>query len=206
MRRNGGGGAFRVATGDEAPLAGVEDLALRRDRAANVRGAETFGFERTERPLEQMRDGDVLVVADDDLEGVTAEDIARASQLIVISTTLPEVAKEASVLLPITNFAEEEGTFTNLRGRVQRFMQAKPAPGFARPSWLVLGDLLGALGQQDSFNLPSEVFASIAKTHKAFAGLSYEKLGMRGLPILNGQASTGAPDFAGIGAGSGGAR
>ncbi|MFN2603247.1 MAG: 2Fe-2S iron-sulfur cluster-binding protein [Gemmatimonadaceae bacterium] len=206
MRRNGGAGAFRAATGEEAPLAGVEGLALRRDRAANVRGAEIFGFERSERPLEGMRDGDVLVVADDDLDGITVEDIARASQLIVISTTVPDVAKDASVLLPITNFAEEEGTFTNLRGRVQRFMQAKPAPGFARPSWLVLGDLLGALGAQDTFYLPADVFANIAKTHSAFSGLSYEKLGMRGLPVLNGQASTGEPDFAGIGAGSGGAR
>jgi NADH-quinone oxidoreductase subunit G len=89
---------------------------------------------------------------------------------------------------------------------VQRFMQAKPAPGFARPSWLVLGDLLGALGAQDTFYLPADVFANIAKSHSAFSGLSYEKLGMRGLPVLNGQASTGAPDFAGIGAGSGGAR
>ena len=58
-------------------------------------------------------------------------------------------AHSAAVVLPIANFAEEEGTFTNLRGRVQRFLQAKAAPGFARPSWYVLADLLGALGRAD---------------------------------------------------------
>jgi NADH-quinone oxidoreductase subunit G len=207
MKRNGGEGAFRVATGDEAPLVGVEDLALRRDRAANVQGAELFGFNRNDQPLAGLRDGDVLVIADDDLDGFTAQDISRASQVIVIGTTLPDAAKDAAVLLPITNFAEEEGTFTNLRGRVQRFMQAKAAPGFARPSWLVLGDLLGVLGEQDSFYLPADVFAKIASKHSAFAGLSYERLGMRGLPVLNGDNSgKPAPAPEGLGAGAGGAR
>ena len=43
----GGSGAFRVAEGEEAPLPGVEDLALRRERAANVYGAEALGFKKT---------------------------------------------------------------------------------------------------------------------------------------------------------------
>ncbi len=192
MQRKGGAGAFRVATGEEAPLAGVEDLALRRDRAANVNGAQMFGFQRSERPLEAMRDGDVLVIADDDLTGIAADEVARASQVIVIGTTLPGAASAAAVLLPITNFSEEEGTFTNLRGRVQRFMQARPAPGLARPSWLVLGDLLGALREQDSFYLPSDVFAKIASSHPAFSGLSYESLGMRGLPVLESETAGAA--------------
>ena len=189
VRRCGGTGTFRVETGEEAPLPGVEDLALRSDRAANVNGAELFGFKRADRPLDGLRDGDVLVVADDNLDGIAAADLARASQVIVIGTTLPEAAREAAALLPIANFAEEDGTFTNLRGRVQRFTQAKPAPGLARPSWLVLGDLLGALGEQDSFYLVSDVFAKIASSHPAFSGLSYEALGMRGLPVLDGQTA-----------------
>ncbi|HMA22328.1 MAG TPA: molybdopterin-dependent oxidoreductase, partial [Gemmatimonadaceae bacterium] len=92
--------------------------------------------------------------------------------------------EKPSVVLPITNFAEEEGTFTNLRGRVQRFMQAKAAPGLARPSWLVLGDLLGGMGAQEQFFLPSDVFANLAASKPQFAGLSYDTLGMRGLPVL----------------------
>jgi len=39
--------------------------------------------------------------------------------------------------LLLENMVEEEGTFTNLRGRVQRFLQARAAPGMARPSWWV---------------------------------------------------------------------
>ena len=187
IEHNGGQGVFRVATGEEAQLPGVEDLALRRDRAANVVGAEMLGFTRTESPLDGVTEGDVLIVADDDLEGIANAAAVQAAQVIVIGTTVPAALTNVSVVLPITNCSEEEGTFTNIRGRVQRFMQAKAAPGLARPSWLVLGDLLGAMGAQTNFFLPSEVFANLASSKPDFAGLTYDKLGMRGLPVLGAQ-------------------
>jgi NADH-quinone oxidoreductase subunit G len=187
IEHNGGTGVFRVATGDEAPLPGVEDLALRRDRAANVTGAEMLGYARTDDPLSGLGEGDVLIIADDDLEGVPGA-VSKAGAVIVIGTALPAGIDNPDVVLPIANFTEEEGTFTNLRGRVQRFTQAKAAPGLARPSWLVLGDLLGAMGAQASFYLPSDVFNNLAASKPAFAGLSYEKLGMRGLPVVDAMA------------------
>jgi NADH-quinone oxidoreductase subunit G len=179
----GGNGAFRVTEGEEAPLAGVEDLALRRERAANVHGAEALGFNKTKDLLGALKQGDVLVVAGEDLAGIEASALERAGDVIVISSVLPEAASKASVVLPIANFSEEEGTVTNLRGRVQRFTQARQAPGETRPSWLVLGDLLGAMGKQSSFFLPSEVFAKLASSTSAFAGLSYDSIGFKGLPL-----------------------
>ncbi|HEY1953104.1 MAG TPA: molybdopterin-dependent oxidoreductase [Gemmatimonadaceae bacterium] len=181
----GGSGAFRVAEGEEAPLPGVDDLALRRERAANVYGAEKLGFRKTGDLLGALGQGDVLVVAGEDLAGIASSALTRASDIIVIGSVLPEAAAKASVVLPIANFAEEEGTVTNLRGRVQRFTQARQAPGESRPSWLVLGDLLGALGKQSNFFLPSEVFARLAGSHKSFAGLSYDKIGFKGLPVVD---------------------
>src|SRR5262249_13797514 len=62
-------GAFRVPQGEEAPLVGVKDLSLRRDRAANGRGAELLGFTRADNPLSGMQQGDVLIVADEELAG-----------------------------------------------------------------------------------------------------------------------------------------
>jgi NADH-quinone oxidoreductase subunit G len=185
----GGSGAFRVTEGEEAPLPGVEDLALRRERAANVYGAETLGFNKTRDLLGGLEQGDVLVVAGENLEGIEATALARASDVIVISSILPEAASNASIVLPIANFSEEEGTVTNLRGRVQRFTQARQAPGESRPSWLVLGDLLGAMGKQTSFFLPSEVFAKLASSTKAFAGLTYDSIGFKGLPLATAPAT-----------------
>jgi NADH-quinone oxidoreductase subunit G len=181
----GGSGAFRVTEGEEAPLPGVEDLALRRERAANVYGAEKLGFNKTKDLLGGLGQGDVLVIAGEDLAGIDASAVARAGEIIVISSVLPESAGKASVVLPIANYSEEEGTVTNLRGRVQRFTQAKQAPGEIRPSWLVLGDLLGAIGKQTNFFLPSEVFAKLASSNSSFAGLSYDSLGFKGLPLVD---------------------
>ena len=190
----GGSGAFRVVEGEEAPLPGVEDLALRRERAANVYGAEKLGFRKTRELLGGLGQGDVLVVAGEDLAGIDSSALARAGDVIVISSVLPEAAAaRASVVLPIANFSEEEGTVTNLRGRVQRFTQARQAPGETRPSWLVLGDLLGALGKQSSFFLPSEVFARLASANKAFAGLSYDTIGFKGLPLADAPAGPKTP-------------
>src|ERR671934_263577 len=94
----------------------------------------------------------------------------------------------AAAVLPIANFAEEEGTFTNLRGRVQRFLQAKAAPGSARPVWWAVAGLLAFLGEGTSFFLASEVFAALAAARPEFAGLSYESLGLRG-QLLTGAAA-----------------
>ncbi len=182
-----GNGGFAVETGEVAPLPGVEDLSLRADRAANVNGAELLGFKRAASPLAGLQQGDVLIIADDTLALVAEGELERASAVIVIGTTLPEVVRNANVVLPIANFTEEEGTFTNIRGRVQRFLQAKAAPGMARPSWFVLSDLVVALGMNGTYYLPSDVFNALAASHAKFSGLSYETLGLRGLPVLDQQ-------------------
>jgi NADH-quinone oxidoreductase subunit G len=186
MRTSGGSGAFAVATGPEAPLPGVPDLALRAERAANGKGAELLGFRRAAAPLDGITAGDVLVVADADVSGVSAEQLALASAIIVIGTVLPENLHTASIVLPIANYAEEDGTFTNLRGRVQRFAQAKAAPGMARPSWWVVGDILAALGRGDAYYLASEAFGAMAADVPAFSGMTYDALGMRGLVVSGG--------------------
>jgi NADH-quinone oxidoreductase subunit G len=121
FERSGGAGAFRVERGPEAPLPGVPDLALRAERAANVRAAELFGFTKSDTPLDGLGAGDVLVIADHDITPADAAAVARAHAVIVIGTVMPDVSANVIVALPSTNVAEEEGTFTNLRGRVQQY-------------------------------------------------------------------------------------
>jgi predicted molibdopterin-dependent oxidoreductase YjgC len=190
-RKTGGAGAFRVPQGAEAPLPGVEDLALRADRAANARGAEMAGFSRNDAPLSAMQNGDVLIVADEELAGLDAAAAAKAGAIVVIGTTLPAWARHgATVVLPIANFAEEDGTFTNLRGRVQRFLQAKAAPGLTRPSYLVIGDLLAAMGEGRGYWTASQAFDALVASQPAFAGMSYDTLALSGAPSAD--AMTGA--------------
>ena len=192
VSKTGGTGAFRVHQGEEAPLPGVEDLALRPDRAANARGAELAGFTRSDTPLSGLQPGDVLVVADEELAGTDAADIAKAGAVLVIGTTLPPWARHgANVVLPIANCVEEDGTFTNLRGRVQRFLQAKAAPGVARPSYFAIGDLLVALGEGQGYWTASQAFDALAASHPEFAGMSYDSLALKG--AVTAGSAAGAP-------------
>jgi NADH-quinone oxidoreductase subunit G len=191
MKAAGGAGAFRVAQGAEVPLEGVEHLALRADRAANVRGAELFGFERRATPLDAFPDGDALIIADHEIGEAERDGVARASAVLLLSTILPPDLERAHVTLPICNYAEEEGTLTNFRGRVQRYLQARAAPGLARPAWFVLADLLALLGDQVGALSAGQVFDQIAASHPEFAGLNYEQLGLRGR-LLTGAAAGAA--------------
>jgi NADH-quinone oxidoreductase subunit G len=180
VARTGGKGVFRVTTGPEAPLAGVPDLSLRAERAANVRGAELLGFTRSASPLDELRAGDVLLVIGETLGAADAAAVARASQVILVAPAIPDGARAAAIALPSSTMAEEEGTFTNLRGRVQRYFQANAAPGMSRPAWWILADLLTQLGEPTNLFVASEAFAALAAARPEFAGMSYDTLGLKG--------------------------
>ncbi len=174
-------GATTVTTirrGHEAPLPGVPDLSLRAERAANHTGAEVFGFVDSASPLASVGADDVLILAD--AAGMVPT-LPAGSTIIVMGTVLDDAMRElAAVALPICNFAEEDGTFTNLRGRVQRFLQAKAPPAQVRPSYRVAGDLATATGAGTFPALASDVFGALAAHVPAFAGLSYRNLGLQG--------------------------
>jgi NADH-quinone oxidoreductase subunit G len=135
--------AFRVAEGEEAPLPGVPDLALRKERAANVYGALAAGLTRDWAGAVKAAMSAKLVIAlDEPLDGVMI-----GGPLLYVGTVLPEAARlTARVVLPSANMAEEDGSFTNLKGLVQGYWQAKAAPGMARPAAWILAELAAAVG------------------------------------------------------------
>ena len=190
-----GQGVFRVERGASVPLPGVADLALREERAANAMGARLLGFAEVQSIGAAVREGDALLIVGDGVADVSEAELSAASQLVFVGTTVPAlIAQHAAVVLPMTNTLEEEGTFTNLRGRVQRYLQSRTAPGVARPTWYLLADLLTAVGGAGQFFVPNEVFAALAGTHPKFAGLDYESLGLRGLPIVEQSQSAQATE------------
>ena len=178
-------GAFQVVMGDEAPLAGVPNLALRAERAPNGRGAELLGYGRSYAAALTTAQSAAVVLVLDDPDAVVKTDGA----LIYLGTVLPPAAREAAVALPIANVAEEEGTFVNRDGRVQRYFQAKPAPGMARPAWWVLGELLPEAERPAS---AADAFAQLAAAEPAFAGLTYDALGFTGRRVADGRAAASA--------------
>jgi NADH-quinone oxidoreductase subunit G len=145
LKLGGGTGVFRVREGDEVPLHGVPGLALRRERAPNVRGAEAAGFGRDwSGAVANLRSAGLVLVLDESLDGVEAP--PAGVPFVYVGTVLPEVARGATVVLPCANAAEEEGTFVNANGLRQAYLQAKTPPGMARPAAWILGAVRSALG------------------------------------------------------------
>jgi NADH-quinone oxidoreductase subunit G len=185
----GGSGVFRTEQSDEVELPGFPQLKLRQDRAANVKGAELFGFTRTgdasgQGGLEEAASHTgVLLVLGDDLQDAPADFGANASLYIYVGHVAGPAARNAHVILPATTFAEMEGSFTNVEHRVQRFWPALQVPGMARPAWQILGVLLAGIRGENAPATPADAFALLGEVRAEFAGLSFADLGAQGRPL-----------------------
>jgi NADH-quinone oxidoreductase subunit G len=185
----GGGGVFRVEQGDEVALPGWPKLKLRRDRAANVRGAELFGFERTgdatgRGGLDALAGHTgALIVLGDDLADAPADFGTSAALYIYVGHALTPAARNAHFILPATTFAEMEGSFTNVEGRVQRFWPGLQVPGMARPAWQILGVLRAGITGDIAPATAADAFATLGEVRGEFGGIRWEDLGVQGRPL-----------------------
>ncbi len=184
-----GGGeiVFRSPRADEEiPLPGFPKLTRRRDLVPNRRGAELLGLSRVGEEdgtggLEELKDhSGTLIVLGDDLTDLESDFGAHASLYLYLGSHFPPAAAEADVVMPITTHAEEEGTFTNYEGRVQRFWPALQGPGAARPAWLPLSLLAAHLNGTTPPSGADEAFVRAGELAPEFQGLTYESIGTRG--------------------------
>jgi len=103
--------------------------------------------------------------------------------LVVADAYRFETAAFAEVFLPLSVYTEEDGTYTNLAGRVQRAEKALPQlPGTLAgyQVLLALGERWGADWQQIP---PATVFEQIARSAAPYQGLSWETIGREGTQI-----------------------
>jgi predicted molibdopterin-dependent oxidoreductase YjgC len=104
---------------------------------------------------------------------------------------MPE-ARNAELILPVTNMAEENGTYVNRDRRIQRYQQAKAQPGMARPAWWVAGEVLAGPADPSAPSTAAEAFALLGERWPVFADITHADVG------YTGRVLTGAP----VGAGS----
>jgi NADH-quinone oxidoreductase subunit G len=86
----------------------------------------------------------------------------------------------AGIQLPSAVYAEKEGTFTNVQGRVQRFHAAVPPIGQSLPDLEILARLAAELGISVSGATAEDVFCEIGKSFEAFAGMTWQTVGNSG--------------------------
>ena len=110
-----------------------------------------------------------------------AERLAALDLLVVCDLVLSETAALADVVLPVTQWAEETGTMTNLEGRVVLRRQAVPAPEGVRSDLDVMAGLARRLGSPVDFATdPEEVFDELGRASAGgvadYSGITYARI------------------------------
>jgi NADH-quinone oxidoreductase subunit G len=182
------------AVTDSVPRTGEGDhLLLNADRNPNSTGARLTGIaaEPTGSNLPKIAEGirsgrikTLIVVGEDVSRHGLGEDLLGKLEMLIVSDILPsETTRLAHYVLPGCAHAEKRGTFTNTKGRVQKFMKAVEPPGDARPEWEFLGELVSNLSGPDGFVSIEGLFNRMAAEVPAFNGLTWAGLGDMGMTV-----------------------
>jgi NADH-quinone oxidoreductase subunit G len=164
--------AFEDLKLDRAYLAGLDegwhdDILVSADKNPNTAGARAVGAGRLKSLLDLARDvkaksiSTLIVVGDQGVlgaNGLAALPIDKLDGLVVLASYAGPLTEAAHVVLPISAWAESDGTFTNKLGMVQRIRAAVHPPGDALAGWDALSHLGSKLGATFDFHSAKQVF------------------------------------------------
>jgi formate dehydrogenase alpha subunit len=166
------------------------------DEAANKKFSEAWGKDLPKKPgltiLEMFHGidagkikalyvvGENPLVTDPDLRHVESA-LKKLDVFIVQDIFLTQTAKNATLVLPGTSFAEKDGTFSNTERRVLLVRQAIPPVGESRPDWVITQDLSTRCGYPMHYASPEAIFEEIKSLTPSYAGMSYARLAAKGL-------------------------
>ncbi|WP_284637915.1 assimilatory nitrate reductase catalytic subunit NasC [Paenibacillus silviterrae] len=108
--------------------------------------------------------------------------MAKLEFLVVIDLFESETTKWAHMLLPGSAYLEDEGTITQLEGRVMVRRALKSLPGRAKLDWRILCDIAQVLGkgQYFQYNHAEQIFQELCLASKGgladYSGMSYERI------------------------------
>jgi assimilatory nitrate reductase catalytic subunit len=108
--------------------------------------------------------------------------LAKLEFYVAIDFFLNETAHHADVVLPGSLHEEDEGTVTQIEGRVIKINKAVDTPGEARQDWRIVQDIARALGRPKGFTFaePREIFDELRRASKGgvadYSGITYEKI------------------------------
>jgi NADH-quinone oxidoreductase subunit G len=153
-----------IAVWDKGNAQGAWDMGLQpgEDLAADLQGASAVYLVGAD------------PAGDDEAFTKLLEDETRF--VVAQELQMTRTAELADVVLPAQAFTEREGSYTSGERRVQRFYPAVPEPPGAPPDFGITGRIAERLGLELETRIASRAFLRLAETHKAYAGLTYQKL------------------------------
>jgi assimilatory nitrate reductase catalytic subunit len=152
----------------ELPGPGVDAYEMfRKIDAGEIRGLLSICFN----PKVSLPDNNFVTACLDKLEFYVAIDFF-----------LNDTARHADVVLPGSLHEEDEGTVTQVEGRVIKINKAVDCPGDAREDWRIIQDIARALERPHGFTFarPREIFEELRVASKGgvadYSGVTYEKV------------------------------
>ncbi|TAK16238.1 MAG: nitrite reductase, partial [Acidobacteria bacterium] len=121
---------------------------------------------------------------------------------VAIDFFLNDTARHADIVLPGSLHEEDEGTVTQVEGRIIKINKAVNSPGEAREDWKIIQDIAAALGRRRGFTFanPREIFEELRVASKGgvadYSGVTYEKIEQHmgiAWPCYAEDPKTGAP-------------
>jgi assimilatory nitrate reductase catalytic subunit len=194
---NGQGGREHGQKADQLP--GYRSID---DPLARAHLADIWGIEADQLPGKGLSAQELLAACGKSVQGllilgsnplVSAPNVTQLEQdlkalqlLVVIDFYLSETAVLADVVLPGNMWLEEDGTMTNLEGRVLLRRKVLDVPEGVMEDWRILCALAARLGHGERFSYeePRDLFSELALATKGgpadYSGISYRKLSERG--------------------------
>ncbi len=102
--------------------------------------------------------------------------LKKAEFVVVQDLFLTETAQYADIILPAGGHAEKDGSFTSTERRINRTRRAVSSPGFAKPDWKILAEMIDRPGLAATYKNPGEIMLEIARTNRLYSGVTYSKL------------------------------
>ncbi|MBZ5739085.1 molybdopterin oxidoreductase family protein [Nocardioides mangrovi] len=189
---NGQGGREHGQKADQLPGYRMIDDPAAREHVAGVWGVDPSSLPGPGRSAYELLDalgtddgprallvfGSNIVVSAPNATHVTSR-LADLDLLVVADLVMSETAALADVVLPVTQWAEETGTMTNLEGRVILRQQAASPPSGVRSDLDVIAGLAARLGHDFAAD-PEAVFAELGRASAGgradYSAISYDRI------------------------------
>jgi assimilatory nitrate reductase catalytic subunit len=101
---------------------------------------------------------------------------------VAIDFFLNDTARHADIVLPGSLHEEDEGTVTQVEGRIIKVNKAVDPPGEATQDWRIIQDIAKALDRPHGFTFdsPRDIFEELRRASKGgiadYSGVTYEKV------------------------------
>jgi assimilatory nitrate reductase catalytic subunit len=144
--------------------------------------------------LEKIDDGEItgmfLMCSNPIVSNPNANFVKKALKklkfLVAVDLFVSETARLADLILPTSSYLEDEGTMTNLEGRVTLREASWPLPGEAKHDWQIICDIAHVLGKGKHFSFasPEEIFNELRVASRGgiadYYGITYDRLRKEG--------------------------